>query len=105
MGISSILSDIKNDRNSNNKNLKDNSPPLPKIDSKEFQKVLDTRRSVRVYTDEEIPEKIVKQQIKNWKINEIKNLIFDIHDMELKSKKNLNNSIYLTTDFILEKVS
>ena len=42
MGISSILSDIKNDRNSNNKNLKDNSPPLPKIDSKEFQKVLDT---------------------------------------------------------------
>ena len=29
MGISSILSDIKDDRNSNNKNLKDNSPPLP----------------------------------------------------------------------------
>ena len=65
MGISSILSDIKNDRNSNNKNLKDNSPPLPKIDSKEFQKVLDTRRSVRVYTDEEIPEKIVNKCLEN----------------------------------------
>ena len=65
MGISSILSDIKNDRNSNNKNLKDNSPPLPKIDSIEFQKVLDTRRSVRVYTDEEIPEKIVNKCLEN----------------------------------------
>tara|TARA_B100001564_G_scaffold344816_1_gene342771 strand:+ start:1169 stop:1966 length:798 start_codon:yes stop_codon:yes gene_type:complete len=65
MGISSILSDIKNDRNSNNKNLKDTSPPLPKIDSKEFQKVLDTRRSVRVYKNDEIPESIIRKCLEN----------------------------------------
>ena len=65
MGISSILSNIKDDRNSNNKNLKDNSPPLPQIDSKEFQKVLDTRRSVRVYKNDEIPEEIVKKCLEN----------------------------------------
>jgi nitroreductase len=65
MGISSILSDIKNDRNSNNKNLKDNSTPLPKIDSKEFQKVLDTRRSVRVYKNDDIPDSIIKKCLEN----------------------------------------
>ena len=65
MGISSILSDIKDDRNSNNKNLKDNSPTLPEIDSKEFQKVLDTRRSVRVYKSDEIPEEIVEKCLEN----------------------------------------
>ena len=65
MGISSILSDIKNDRNSNNKNLKDTSPPLPKIDSKEFQKVLDSRRSVRVYKNDEIPESIIRKCLEN----------------------------------------
>ena len=48
---------------------------------------------------------IVKQQLKNWKIDEIKQLIFDINDIEYKAKKSLNNSIYLTTDLILDKAS
>ena len=48
---------------------------------------------------------MVKQQLKSWKINEIKQLIFDINDVEYKAKKDLNNSIYLTTDLILDKAS
>ena len=32
---------------------------------------------------------IVKQQLKSWKIDEIKQLIFDINDIEYKAKKNL----------------
>ena len=48
---------------------------------------------------------IVKQQLKSWKIDEIKQLIFDINDIEYKAKKNLNNSIYLATDLILDKAS
>lgn len=37
----------------------------PKIDAKEFQKVIDSRRSVRIYENEPIPEKIIKQCLHN----------------------------------------
>ena len=48
---------------------------------------------------------IVKQQLKSWTIDEIKQLIFNINDIEYKAKKNLDNSIYLATDLILDKAS
>ena len=50
-------------------------------------------------------KEITKKQIYNWKTNNIKNLIFKINDMELLLKKNLNNSINLITDFLLEQSS
>ena len=50
-------------------------------------------------------KEITKQQIYNWKTNNIKNLIFKINDIELLLKKNLNKSIYLITDFLLEQSS
>jgi len=71
------------------------------IENGDLEKSISNAKPPIFWKDKEI----VKQQIKNWKINEIKDLINDIHDMELNSKKNLNNSIYLTTDFILDKVS
>jgi len=37
----------------------------PEIDGDEFQKVIDSRRSVRVYTDEKIPEKIINICMEN----------------------------------------
>ncbi len=37
----------------------------PKIDAKEFQKVIDSRRAVRIYEDEPIPEKVIKQCLHN----------------------------------------
>ena len=37
-----------------------------------------------------------------WKPENLKKLIYKLSDIELQIKKNLNNSIQLVTDFILE---
>ncbi len=37
----------------------------PEIDSKEFQKVIESRRSVRIFTDEKIPDEVVKRCLDN----------------------------------------
>ena len=50
-------------------------------------------------------KEITKQQIKNWKPKSIKDLIYKLTDIELLIKKNLNNSLNLITDFILEQSS
>ena len=46
---------------------------------------------------------IVKIQLNKWKPEKIKKLIDSINNIELETKKNLNNSILITTNFILEK--
>ena len=46
-------------------------------------------------------KEITKQQIQKWKTKNIKNLIYALSETELQIKKNINNSINLTTDFIL----
>ena len=46
---------------------------------------------------------IVKIQLNKWKPEKIKNLIESINNIELETKKNFNNSIIITTNFILEK--
>ena len=46
---------------------------------------------------------IVKIQLNKWKPKEIKKLIDGINSIELEIKKNFNNSILITTNFILEK--
>ena len=46
-------------------------------------------------------KEITKQQIYKWKSDNIKQLIYELSDMELQIKKNINNSINLITDFIL----
>jgi len=48
-------------------------------------------------------EEITKQQIFKWSPSNIKKLIYSLNDLELNIKKNLNNSIKLITDFILEQ--
>ena len=48
---------------------------------------------------------IVKQQINKWNPIQIKNLIYEINEIELSIKKNLNNSINLTTNLIIDQVS
>ncbi len=47
-------------------------------------------------------KEITKQQIYKWKPDNIKKLIFKINEIELLVKKNLNNSINLITDFLLD---
>ena len=46
-------------------------------------------------------KEITKQQIQKWKPKNVKNLIYALSEIELKIKKNINNSINLITDFIL----
>ena len=47
-------------------------------------------------------KEIVKQQIHKWKPEKIKKLIYELFEIELIVKKNLNNSVNLVTDFILD---
>ena len=48
-------------------------------------------------------KEITKQQIFKWSPNKIRELIYKLNELELLVKKNLGNSIYLVTDFILEQ--
>jgi DNA polymerase III subunit delta len=50
-------------------------------------------------------KEITKQQIYKWSPQNIKKLIYKLSDIELLIKKNVNNSINLITDFILEQAS
>ena len=48
---------------------------------------------------------IIKQQILNWKVETLKRSLYEINELELLIKKNINNSINLLTDFIIKKAS
>ena len=50
-------------------------------------------------------KEITKQQIYKWKPKNIKELIYKLSETELLIKKNINNSINLITDFILDQSS
>jgi DNA polymerase-3 subunit delta len=50
-------------------------------------------------------KEITKQQIYKWKPKNIKKLIYSLSETELQIKKNMNNSINLITDFILNQTS
>ncbi len=50
-------------------------------------------------------KEITRMQIYKWKPDNIKKLIYKLTDFELIIKKNLNNSINLMTDFLLEQSS
>lgn len=50
-------------------------------------------------------KEITKQQIHKWTPNNIKKLIYKLGEIELLIKKNLNNSINIITDFILDQSS
>tara|TARA_B100000965_G_scaffold405358_1_gene439129 strand:- start:105 stop:1094 length:990 start_codon:yes stop_codon:yes gene_type:complete len=50
-------------------------------------------------------KEITKQQILKWKPKDLKELIYKLNNIELAIKKNLNNSLNLITDFLLEQSS
>ena len=50
-------------------------------------------------------KEITKQQISKWKTENIKNLIYKLNEIEFLIKKNYQNSVNLTTNFILEQCS
>tara|TARA_B100001057_G_scaffold486760_1_gene568438 strand:+ start:326 stop:1315 length:990 start_codon:yes stop_codon:yes gene_type:complete len=50
-------------------------------------------------------KEITKQQIYKWSSKDIKQIIYKLMEIELNIKKNLNNSVNLVTDFLLEQCS
>jgi len=48
-------------------------------------------------------KEIVKQQVLKWNKNSIKDLIFELNDIELQIKKNINNSVNIVSNFIIDK--
>ena len=48
---------------------------------------------------------ITKEQIFKWPSKNMEKLIYEINDLEMAMKKNINNSINLITNFMLEKSS
>ena len=50
-------------------------------------------------------KEITKQQIYKWSPQNIKKLIYKLTEIELQLKKNINNSINIVTDFILDQAS
>ena len=66
--------------------------------NKNIEKTISTAKPPIFWKDKEITRK----QIMLWKPENLKNLIYKLSDIELRIKKNLNNSIQVVTDFILE---
>ena len=50
-------------------------------------------------------KEIIKQQINRWTPENIRYLIYKLNELELLVKKNINNSMNLVTDFILNEAS
>ena len=50
-------------------------------------------------------KEITKEQIFKWPSKNMEKLIYEINDLEMAMKKNINNSINLITNFMLEKSS
>ena len=48
---------------------------------------------------------VIKDQIKYWKEDTIKDLIYKINNIELMVKKNTNISLNLVLDFLIEQSS
>ncbi len=48
-------------------------------------------------------KEIVKKQIYSWSVKDIKKLIYNLSEIELKIKKNFDNSVNIITDFVLNQ--
>ena len=46
-------------------------------------------------------KEIIKEQVKNWILKKVENLIYKINEIELLIKKNSSNSINILFDFII----
>ena len=68
-------------------------------ENKDINKTINSAKPPIFWKDKEI----VKDQLNKWKPDKIKELIKNINNVELEIKKNYNNSIFIITNFILEK--
>ena len=68
-------------------------------ENKDLNKTVSNAKPPIFWKDKEI----VKKQIVNWKIRQIKELIFSLNEIELQIKKSLYNPVNAVSNFILEK--
>ena len=68
-------------------------------ENKDLNKTVSNAKPPIFWKDKEI----VKRQINNWSIKQIKELIFSLNEIELKIKKNFYNPVNAISDFILER--
>ena len=68
-------------------------------ENKDINKTINSAKPPIFWKDKEI----VKVQLNKWKPDKIRELIKNINNVELEIKKNYNNSIFIITNFILEK--
>ena len=66
-------------------------------DNKNIDQVITSFKPPIFWKDKDI----VKEQIKNWSLKKIENLIYKINEIELLIKKNSKNSINILFDFII----
>ena len=71
------------------------------LKDKNLENALNTAKPPIFWKDKEI----IKIQVSTWNSIQIRKLIYQISELELKIKKNQNNSMNLMTDFILDSVS
>ena len=69
--------------------------------NKDLNKTIASAKPPIFWKDKEI----TKQQIYKWTPENIRKLIYSLNEIELLVKKNINNSINLITDFILDQSS
>tara|TARA_B100000035_G_C20997324_1_gene553146 strand:+ start:530 stop:1522 length:993 start_codon:yes stop_codon:yes gene_type:complete len=67
--------------------------------NKDLNKTIETAKPPIFWKDKEI----IKTQLNKWKSDKIKKLIYQLNDIELQIKRNFNNPILITTNFILEQ--
>ena len=70
-------------------------------DNKNIDQVITSFKPPIFWKDKDI----VKEQIKNWSLKKIENLIYKINEIELLIKKNSSNSINILFDFIITQSS
>tara|TARA_B100001057_G_scaffold411285_1_gene426854 strand:- start:2292 stop:3284 length:993 start_codon:yes stop_codon:yes gene_type:complete len=70
-----------------------------KNDSSNLETLISNHKPPIFWKDKEI----IKNQIKNWKLDSIKNLIFKINKIELIVKKNSSFALNIVLDFLMEE--
>ena len=71
------------------------------IQNKNVEQTISSSRPPIFWKDKQI----VKNQIMNWKVNEVENLIINIKNLEIDVKKHASSSLNLVLDFILNTAS
>ena len=71
------------------------------IHNKNIEQTISSSRPPIFWKDKQI----VKNQITNWKVSEVENLIINIKNLEIDVKKHASSSLNLVFDFILNTAS